>query len=101
MKGTSMTRFRRAFFLVILAAVSGVLWAAPASAETTLERAKREGYLRVGFANEAPYGYATPEGVLTGEAPEIAKIVLKQIGIERIDGVLTPFRSLIPGLKAG
>ena len=34
----------------------------PAFAETTLERARREGFIRAGFANEAPYGFATPDG---------------------------------------
>src|SRR6185369_5751624 len=72
-----------------------------ASAETTLEKARREGYLRVGFANEAPYGYATPDGKLTGESPEVVKAVLAKIGIAQIDGVLTEFGSLIPGLQAG
>jgi polar amino acid transport system substrate-binding protein len=71
-----------------------------AQAETTLERAKREGYIRVGFANEAPFGFATPDGKLTGESPEIVKAVLKKIGINQIDGVLTEFGSLIPGLQA-
>ena len=33
-----------------------------AFAETTLERAKAQGFIRVGFANEAPFGYATPDG---------------------------------------
>src|SRR5262247_4556589 len=72
-----------------------------AFAETTLEKAKSQGYIRVGFANEAPYGYATPDGKLTGEAPEVAKAVLAKIGIPQVDGVLTEFGSLIPGLKAG
>lgn len=72
-----------------------------ALAETTLEKARREGYLRVGFANEAPYGYATPDGKLTGESPEVVKAVLAKIGIAQIDGVLTEFGSLIPGLEAG
>ena len=71
-----------------------------ALAETTLEKARREGYLRVGFANEAPYGYATPDGKLTGESPEVVKAVLAKIGIAQVDGVLTEFGSLIPGLKA-
>jgi polar amino acid transport system substrate-binding protein len=73
----------------------------PAQAETTLERARREGYIRVGFANEAPYGYATPDGKLTGESPEVAKAVLAKLGIKQVDGVLTEFGSLIPGLEAG
>ncbi len=72
-----------------------------AFAETTLERAKEQGFIRVGFANEAPFGYATPDGKLTGEAPEVAKAVLAKIGIPQVDGVLTEFGSLIPGLKAG
>ena len=72
-----------------------------ALAETTLERAKAQGFIRVGFANEAPFGYATPDGKLTGEAPEVAKAVLAKIGIPQVDGVLTEFGSLIPGLKAG
>jgi polar amino acid transport system substrate-binding protein len=72
-----------------------------AFAEATLERAKAQGYIRVGFANEAPFGYATPDGKLTGEAPEVAKAVLAKMGIAQVDGVLTEFGSLIPGLKAG
>jgi polar amino acid transport system substrate-binding protein len=70
-------------------------------AETTLQKARRQGYIRVGFANEAPFGYATPAGKLTGEAPEVAKVVLARMGIPEVDGVLTEFGSLIPGLKAG
>jgi polar amino acid transport system substrate-binding protein len=73
----------------------------PASAETTLERAKAQGFIRVGFANEAPFGFATPDGKLTGEAPEVAKAVLAKMGIPQVDGVLTEFGSLIPGLQAG
>lgn len=72
-----------------------------ASAQSTLTEAREQGYIRVGFANEAPYGYATPAGELTGEAPEVAKAVLQRIGIEEVDGVLTEFGSLIPGLLAG
>ena len=73
----------------------------PAQAQSTLETAKADGYIRVGFANEAPFGFATPDGKLTGEAPEVAKAVLAKMGIAQVDGVLTEFGSLIPGLKAG
>lgn len=84
-----------------LALVATAFTALPAQAETTLERAKKDGYIRVGFANEAPFGFATPDGKLTGEAPEVAKAVLAKMGIPQVDGVLTEFGSLIPGLKAG
>ena len=82
-------------------AVAPALIAAPAFAEDSLERIKKQGYIRVGFANEAPYGFATPDGKLTGEAPEVAKAVLAKMGIAEVDGVLTEFGSLIPGLMAG
>jgi len=68
----------------------------------TLERMRAQGEARVGFANEAPFAYVDPEtGRLTGEAPEIARAVLKDLGVERVEGVLTEFGALIPGLKAG
>jgi polar amino acid transport system substrate-binding protein len=35
--------------------------------ETTLAKVQREGYITVGFANENPYAFATPDGKLTGE----------------------------------
>ena len=85
----------------LIAGLAGIGTIAAAHAETTLERAKREGYIRVGFANEAPYGFATPDGKLTGESPEVVRAVLKKIGINQVDGVLTEFGSLIPGLQAG
>lgn len=68
--------------------------------ETTLAKAQREGYVSVGFANEKPYAYATADGKLTGEAVEVARKVLSNMGIKEMDGVLTEFGSLIPGLKA-
>ena len=75
--------------------------AGSAAAESTLQRVKRQGYVRVAFANEAPFGYATSAGKLTGEAPEIAKAIFAKMGIKQVDGVLTEWASLIPGLRAG
>jgi len=69
-------------------------------AGNTLEKAKQQGFIAVGFANENPYAYATPDGKLTGEAVEVARVVLKRMGIPEMNGVLTEFGSLIPGLKA-
>ncbi len=62
----------------------------------------RPGVVRLGIANEPPYGYLdTARGRVTGEAPEIARAVLERIGLQRIEVVATEFRSLIPGLRAG
>jgi polar amino acid transport system substrate-binding protein len=89
--------------LVVTAGGAALAWAAarPAHAQSTLERIKEQGYVRVGFANEAPFGYATTDGKLTGEAPEIARVIFERLGVPELDGVLTEFGSLIPGLRAG
>jgi polar amino acid transport system substrate-binding protein len=71
-----------------------------AAAETTLEKAKREGKIVVGFANENPYAYETADGKLTGEAVEVARAIFKEMGIEEMEGRLVDFGSLISGLKA-
>ncbi len=72
-----------------------------AAMESTLERARREGVVRVGFANENPYAFAKPDGTLSGEAVEVARAVFERLGISEMEGVLTEFGSLIPGLQAG
>ncbi len=72
-----------------------------AAEESTLARVTREGVIRVGFANENPYAFARPDGTLSGEAVEVARAVFEEMGIEEMEGVLTEFGSLIPGLQAG
>src|SRR5690606_29874447 len=68
----------------------------------TLARIRASGVVRVGFANEAPYAFVdTATGHLTGEAPELARLIFRQLGVPEIEGVLTEFGSLIPALKAG
>lgn len=68
---------------------------------STLSKIKSEGVVRVGYANEAPYAYYDSEaGRLTGEAPEIVREIAKRMGVSKVEGVLTEFGSLIPGLKA-
>jgi polar amino acid transport system substrate-binding protein len=92
------------FVLLILAMV--VLSACAGNAQpevqtaSTLDRVKSEGVIRVGFANEAPFGYATASGDLTGESVEIAREIFTNLGIGQMEGILTEFGSLIPGLKA-
>jgi len=91
---------RRAVIGVAAAAAFAGL-ATVAVAQTTLEKVKEQGFIRVGFANEAPYSYATSDGKLTGESPAVFKYVMKELGVDEVDGVLTEWASLIPNLKAG
>lgn len=70
------------------------------SGKTTLQKAQKKGGVTIGFANEKPYAYQNADGELTGEAVEVARAVLKNMGIDEMEGVLTEFGSLIPGLQA-
>lgn len=76
--------------------------ASPAWAQNTLEKIKRDGKVTVAIAGEAPYGYRDASGRVTGEAPEIARVVLQGINPDvDISFVSTDFGQLIPGLQSG
>jgi len=97
-----VTRLSAGVSAALLAVLALGACAGSRDGEPTLERVKREGVVRVGFANEAPYAYLDSRADrLTGEAPELARAVLEEMGIREIEGVLTEFGALIPGLKAG
>ncbi|MBK1785850.1 ectoine/hydroxyectoine ABC transporter substrate-binding protein EhuB [Prauserella sp. ASG 168] len=66
-----------------------------------LDRLRASGTVRMGFANERPFGFINAEGNLTGEAPEIGKAVFQRLGVDSFEPKLADFSSLIPGLKAG
>ncbi|OGB20477.1 MAG: ectoine/hydroxyectoine ABC transporter substrate-binding protein EhuB [Burkholderiales bacterium RIFCSPLOWO2_02_FULL_57_36] len=72
-----------------------------ANAETALERVRRTGEIRIGYANEAPFAYTLADGRVTGESPEIAKTIYAKMGITKVNAVLTEWGGLIPGLQAG
>jgi polar amino acid transport system substrate-binding protein len=88
--------------LVSLGACVASLSCATSDERPTLERLREAGTVRVGYANEAPFAFRdTATGRVTGEAPEIARVVFARMGIDAIEGALTEFGSLIPGLQAG
>jgi polar amino acid transport system substrate-binding protein len=87
--------------LCVVAAAGLAAHAPAASAETTLQRIQRTGEVRIGYANENPFAYTTPDGTVTGESPEIAKKIFAKLGVKKVDAVLTEWGALIPGLRAG
>ncbi len=95
---------RRLFCLrpMLGAAVAGLLFASaiPAGAQDTLARIQAAGTVRVGFPNQVPYAFADEAGKLTGADAEVARLVFARMGIKTMDGVLTEFAALIPGLRA-
>lgn len=77
-----------------------VLLALPTAAQAaTLEEIRERGHIRVAVANEEPYGYLDEEGEGRGAGPEVARHLLEQLGIERIEWQVVDFDDLIPGLE--
>lgn len=72
-----------------------------AEASGLLGELQAAGTVTVGLANEIPYGYETEEGDIEGEAPDVARAVLAELGIDNIEAEVVDFGALIPGLQAG
>jgi polar amino acid transport system substrate-binding protein len=67
-----------------------------------LAELQESGTITVGIANEIPYGYEDEAtGEITGEAPEVAKLVLAELGIDEMDARVVEFGALIGGLQSG
>ena len=87
---------------VALYAVAAVLAAGAATQAhaASLQDIKSRGQVRIAVANEIPYGYMDLDGQAKGAGPEVAKHIMEQLGIKKIEWVTTNFGSLIPGLRA-
>ncbi|MET8553716.1 ectoine/hydroxyectoine ABC transporter substrate-binding protein EhuB [Streptomyces sp. NPDC004959] len=68
--------------------------------ETGLAKLRKQGYVKVAYANEAPYGYKE-DGKLKGEAPTLHAAIFKALGVPELRPTFTEFDGLIPGLQAG
>lgn len=55
--------------------------------------------LRIGYAVEAPYAFLAADGEVTGESPEIARVIAAKLGIARIEWIQTSFASLLTDLE--
>ncbi|MGK5529098.1 ectoine/hydroxyectoine ABC transporter substrate-binding protein EhuB [Streptomyces sp. URMC 129] len=65
-----------------------------------LARLRESGRVKIGIANEPPFGYIDDDGEPTGEAPEVAKVIFRRLGVADVTPVPVEFSALIPGLKA-
>ena len=69
-------------------------------ADGLLGELQEAGSVRVGVANEVPFGYVE-DGEVRGIAPDVAKEVLAELGIEEMEADVVEFGELIGGLQAG
>lgn len=104
MVGHGWTRrdfFRRTALAGVLSVPALTACSTVAQPGNALETARQNGKIRIGIANEAPYGYTDASGRVTGEAPEVARAVFKALGIPEVEAVASNFDGLIPGVNAG
>ncbi len=66
----------------------------------TLSELQDSGSITVGFAGEEPYSFQDDSGELTGAAVALNEAIYGELGIDTVEGTLTEWNSLIPGLNA-
>ena len=71
-----------------------------AFAQGTLEASKKSGKVVVGIYNQAPWGFQTPDGKISGQAVDVLVTAFQRIGIKEFTPVISEFSALIPGLQA-
>lgn len=64
----------------------------------TLERAKESGTIQLGIANEVPFAYMDGTEV-TGQAPELARVIFQNMGIPNVEARTVPFGALPDQLR--
>lgn len=87
-------------FLLITEALAITLVVRAHLKDSSLAHLQQSGFIRIGYAVEAPYSYLLADGTVTGESPEIARYVVNKLGIRKIEWKLMEFGLLIPELEA-
>lgn len=86
---------------VVAVAGPAVLAGCSSTNTDTLQKARSAGTIKVGIANEAPYGFTDPSGKVTGESVEVGRAVLAALGIRNLEATTVEFGGLIPALNSG
>jgi len=85
----------------LLALVLALAMHSTPSAQDALKEAYRTRPLRIGYAVEAPHAFLRPGGEVTGQSPEVARLVAARLGIPRIEWRVAEFGALIDELEQG
>ena len=89
-------KFKNTFVVVTLLAG----WATSTLAGPLMDRIDSGKSIRIGFSNEVPWAYPGDNDVPLGFANVHTLGVLKAMGYDNIEPVVTDWGGLIPGLKA-
>ena len=86
--------------LLRILALAGAAAACGTTGGHTLARIRHDGFVRIGYAVEAPYAYLA-DGRVTGESPEVARAIFARLGIDSLVWVQQDFGALIDDLRRG
>jgi len=91
--------FRKALVGMVTAGavIAGSIGSASAD---TLEKLREQGYATVAVANEPPYSDVKGDGYVTGAAPDVARAVMKKLGVPELKAQVVAYGSMIPALLA-
>jgi polar amino acid transport system substrate-binding protein len=93
--------WRRTLGAVSVAVLAVGVAASGARAESVLEKIKKGETIKIGYSNEKPYAYQNKDGKMDGFVNVTGLAILQKMGAKKVEGVLTEWGSLIPGLNAG
>ena len=89
----------------IVAIICGVTSVA-ASAQSVpqggvLDKLRKAGVVKIALVNAPPYGTMSPDGTVGGLGPTVVKTIMARLGVPKVEGVISTYGELIPGLMAG
>ncbi len=99
LKKLSNAFFRASVAALLVGSLTSV-FSTPVQAQETLERLKEQGFVRIAIANEPPWTAVNSDGTVSGAAPEVARAVMKRLGVEDLSASISEYGAMIPGLQA-
>lgn len=66
----------------------------------TLDDLREQGYATVAVANEPPYSDIKGDGYVSGAAPDVARAVMKKLGVPELKATVVGYGAMIPALMA-
>ncbi len=91
--------FRKAL-VGMVAAGAVIAGSIGSSSADTLQKLRDQGYATVAVANEPPYSDVKGDGYVTGAAPDVARAVMKKLGVPELKAQVVGYGSMIPALLA-
>ncbi|MCE8006100.1 transporter substrate-binding domain-containing protein [Aestuariivita sp.] len=85
---------------IMAAGIALLIGAVPAIASPLSERIEAGEPIRIGFSNVPIWGYPDENGEAKGFVNEIALGILREMGHDNVETIVTDWGGLIPGLKA-